>query len=224
MMRKSLFYVSLCAVLTSVCYVKTGLASEAKTESAVPTATQKTIAHGDPAAGKAASAICAGCHGVDGVSAIPANPNLAGQGSPYLLKQLKEFKSGARQNAIMAGMVATLDENAMSDLAAYYAEQAPAQGVSADENLKLGRDIYRGGIAAIGVPACASCHGPAGAGNDAAKFPRLSGQHADYTASALKQFRSGERANDANKMMRMVAARLSDAEIAALANYIQGLY
>ncbi len=223
-MRKSLFYVSLCAVLTTVCYVKTGLASEAKTDSPAAVPTKTTIAHGDAAAGKAAAAVCAGCHGVDGVSAIPANPSLAGQGAPYLLKQLMEFKSGARNNAIMAGMVAALDDTAMANLAAYYAEQTPAEGVSTEENLKLGRDIYRGGIGAIGVPACASCHGPAGAGNDAAKFPRLGGQHAEYTASTLKQFRSGERANDANKMMRMVAARLSDEEIAALANYIQGLY
>ncbi len=223
-MRKSLFYVSLCAVLSTVCYVKTGLASEAKTDSAEAMPTQATIAHGDAAAGKAGSAICAGCHGVDGVSAIPANPNLAGQGAPYILKQLIEFKSGVRNNAIMAGMVAALDETAMADLAAYYAEQTPAEGVSSEENLKLGRDIYRGGIAAIGVPACASCHGPAGAGNDAAKFPRLGGQHAEYIASSLKQFRSGERANDANRMMRLVAARLSDEEIAALANYVQGLH
>ena len=223
-MRKSLFYVSLCAVLSTVCYVKTGLASEAKIDSPAVLPTKTTIAQGDAVAGAAASAVCAGCHGVDGVSAIPANPSLAGQGAPYLLKQLMEFKSGARNNAIMAGMVAPLDETAMANLAAYYAEQTPAEGVSTEQSLKLGRDIYRGGIAAIGVPSCASCHGPAGAGNDAAKFPRLGGQHAEYTASTLKQFRSGERANDANRMMRTVAARLSDEEIAALANYLQGLY
>ncbi len=223
-MRKSLFYVSVGAVLATLCYVKTGLASEADSKPVAPVELKATIATGDAAAGKAASAVCAGCHGVDGVSAIPANPNLAGQGAPYLLKQLMEFKSGVRNNAIMAGMVANLDQAAMENLAAYYAEQAPAQGTSTDNNLKLGRDIYRGGITSIGVPACASCHGPAGAGNDAAKFPRLAGQHADYTMSTLSHFRSGERENDVNKMMRSVAERLSDTEIAALANYIQGLY
>jgi len=222
-MRKSLFYVSAGAVLATLCYVKTGIAADSAKKS-IPAAIQPTIATGDAAAGKAASAVCAGCHGVDGLSAIPANPSLAGQGAPYLLKQLMEFKSGARNNAIMAGMVAGLDQTAMENLAAYYAEQAPAQGVSSAENLELGRDIFRGGIASIGVPACASCHGPDGAGNDAAKFPRLAGQHADYTISALQNFRSGARANDPNKMMQTVAGRLSDAEIAALANYIQGLH
>ena len=223
-MRKSLFYVSVSAVLATLCYVKTGIASDSDSKPVAPVELKATIASGDAAAGKAASAICAGCHGVDGVSAIPENPNLAGQGAPYLLKQLMEFKSGARNNAIMAGMVASLDQTAMENLAAFYAEQAPAQGTSASENLKLGQDIYRGGIASIGVPACASCHGPAGAGNDAAKFPRLAGQHASYTETALQNFRSGARANDANKMMQSVAARLSDAEIAALANYLQGLH
>ncbi len=223
-MRKSLFYVSAGAVLATLCYVKTGLAAETGAKAAIPADIKPTIASGDAAAGKAASAICAGCHGVVGISAIPANPNLAGQGAPYLLKQLMEFKSGARNNAIMAGMVANLDQTAMENLAAYYAEQTPAQGVSSPENLQLGRDIYRGGISSIGVPSCASCHGPDGGGNDAAKFPALAGQHAEYTAATLKHFRSGERANDVNGMMRSVAGRLSDEEIAALANYIQGLY
>lgn len=223
-MRKSLFYVSVGAVLASLCYVKTGLTAETGGKAAIPADIKPTIAIGDAAAGKAAAAVCAGCHGVDGKSVIPANPSLAGQGAPYLLKQLMEFKSGARNNAIMAGMVAPLDQTAMENLAAYYAEQTPAEGVSSEDNLKLGRDIYRGGIASIGVPACASCHGPDGAGNDAAKFPRLAGQHAEYTSSSLQQFRSGARANDVNSMMRSVAGRLSDTEIAALANYIQGLH
>lgn len=224
-MRKSLFYVSLCASLAWVCYAKIAVSSDAKTEMAEPVELKATIAHGDAAAGKAASAVCAGCHGVDGRSAIAANPSLAGQGAPYIVKQLNDFKSGARENAIMAGMVATLDDTAMDNLAAYYAEQTPAPGTSIDnDDLKLGRDIYRGGIASIGVPACASCHAPDGSGNDAALFPRIGGQHADYIALSLKNYRSGARANDANKMMRTVAARLSDQEIAALANYIQGLY
>lgn len=223
-MRNSLLFASVGAVLATLCYVKTGIAADSTTKPVVAADLQATIAAGDAEAGKAASTVCAACHGADGVSAIPANPSLAGQGAPYLLKQLMEFKSGARDNAVMAGMVANLDQTAMENLAAFYAGQKPAQSASTDENLKLGRDIYRGGIGAIGVPACASCHGPAGAGNDAAKFPRLAGQHAEYTAAALQQFRSGARANDVNRMMQSVASRLSDTEIAALANYIQGLY
>ncbi len=222
-MRNSLFVVSL-SVLASVCSVSTINASEAKTEAAPAAEVADILSHGDAAAGKAASAVCAGCHGVDGVAAIKANPNLAGQGAPYLVKQLQEFKSGVRQNAIMAGMVAGLDQKAMENLAAYYASLAPAEGESNSEDLQLGLDIFRGGITSIGVPACMSCHGPAGGGNDAAKFPALSGQNADYLVTTLQNFRSGARSNDANKMMRLVAERLSDREIAALANYLQGLH
>ena len=181
------------------------------------------LASGDAEAGKTASATCGACHGANGVASIKTNPNLAGQGAPYLLKQLMEFKSGVRQNAIMLGMVAALDEKTMADLAAYFASQPAAEGISEAENLELGRNIYQGGISSVGIPACMSCHGPAGAGNDAAKFPRVSGQNAEYTVAALQNFRSGARANDPNKMMQLVAHRLSDTEISALANYLQGL-
>lgn len=224
-MRKSLFVVSLCGLLASACYVSTAFASEAKSESAPAADLKENIGKGDAAAGKAASAVCAGCHGVDGVAAIKTYPNLAGQGAPYLLKQLMEFKSGDRENAIMAGMVAALDQTAMENLAAYYAGLPAAEGISANsEDLELARNIYRGGIGAIGVPACMSCHSPDGAGNDAAKFPALGGQNAEYIALALQSFRSGARANDPNKMMRLVAERLSDKEITALANFVQGLH
>lgn len=224
-MRKSLFVVSLCGLLASACYVNVGYASETKSES-VPAADLKdNLGHGDAAAGKAASAVCAGCHGVDGVAAIKSYPNLAGQGAPYLVKQLMAFKSGARENAIMAGMVAGLDQTAMENLAAHYAGLPAATGISANtDDLALARNIYRGGIAAIGVPACMSCHSPDGAGNDAAKFPALGGQNAEYVALALQNFRSGARTNDPNKMMRLVTERLSDKEIAALANFVQGLH
>jgi len=124
----------------------------------------------------------------------------------------------------MLGMVAALDETTMANLAAYFAAQEPAQGVSEPDNLELGRDIYRGGISSVGIPACMSCHGPDGAGNDAAKFPRVNAQNAEYTITALQSFRSGARANDMNRMMRSVSHRLSDTEIAALANYLQGLH
>ena len=224
-MRKSLFVVSFCGLLASACLVSLGHASESKVEAAPAADLKKTLSHGDAAAGKAASAVCAGCHGANGVAAIKAYPNLAGQGAPYLVKQLMEFKSGARDNAIMAGMVAALDQAAMENLAAYYAGLPAAEGESADtEDLTLGRNIYRGGIGAIGVPACMSCHSPDGSGNDAAKFPALSGQNAEYVIAALQSFRSGARANDPNKMMQMVAERLSDKEIAALGNYVQGLH
>ena len=135
-----------------------------------------------------------------------------------------EFKSGARENAIMLGMVAALSEDDMWNLAAYYAGKAAPEGVSSPENLELGKQIYLGGITSIQVPACASCHAPDGAGNNAAKFPRLGGQNIEYTVSALQSFRAGARANDPNAMMRMVAERLSDAEIEAVSNYIQGLH
>ncbi len=224
-MRKSLFVVSLCAVLSApLWYANSGIASDSGSESATQGEVMATLSHGDSEAGKAASAVCAGCHGLDGIATITTYPNLAGQGAPYMVKQLMEFKSGARENAIMLGMVAALDEPAMNNLAAFYAQLPPAEGISTSDNLELGRDIYRGGITGLGVPACMGCHGPDGAGNDAAKFPRLAGQNADYIKVALEGFRSGARANDVNKMMQSVAHRLSDIEIAALANYVQGLH
>ncbi|HBR98326.1 MAG TPA: cytochrome c4 [Gammaproteobacteria bacterium] len=179
---------------------------------------------GDPAAGKTKSATCAACHGADGNAMIPDYPNLAGQGEAYLVKQLMEFKSGERNNPIMAPMAAPLSEEDMEDLAAYYASLAPKAGVASEENLNLGQDIFRGGITAAKIPACTGCHGPNGVGNPAALYPALSGQNAAYIASALKEFRSGARANDPNSMMRSLALRLTDAEIDAVSNYIQGLH
>lgn len=220
-MRKSLFVYIVCFAALAGWRLSAAAETAAATDS---TEVKPILASGDAEAGKAASATCAACHGPTGVAAIATYPNLAGQGAPYLLKQLKEFKSGARENAVMLGMVAALDEETMANLAAYYASQEPAQGVSEPDNLELGRNIYQGGIESVGVPACMSCHGPDGAGNDAAKFPRVNAQNAEYTALALQNFRSGARANDPNNMMRLVAHRLSDVEIAALANYLQGLH
>ena len=222
-MRKSLFVLSLC-VATTLLAPASQAASDSSDKPVQAVELKPTIAGGDAAAGKAASAVCAGCHGVDGVAAIKTYPNLAGQGAPYLYKQLVEFKSGARENAVMLGMVANLSDDDMKNLAAYYAEMPAAEGVSASENLEAGRQIFAGGITSIQVPACASCHAPDGAGNDAAKFPALSGQNAEYIVTALQNFRSGARANDPGKMMQMVAGRMSDAEITAVANYVQGLY
>jgi len=223
-MRKSLVVFSFCTAAMIAVQNHGALAADG-TKNPVPADDiRPTISQGDASAGKALSVTCVACHGADGVSAIPVNPSLAGQGAPYLFKQLSEFKSGARDNAIMAGMVANLSADDMQNLAVYYAEMAAPQGISQPENLELGKQIYQGGITAIQVPACSSCHAPDGAGNDAAKFPRLAGQNSEYIAATLKNFRGGTRANDSGSMMRMVAKRLSDEEIAALANYIQGLH
>lgn len=179
-------------------------------------------AAGDAAkAAEMAKTVCAACHGAEGNSPAPTFPNLAGQSEDYLVKQLKEFQSGARNNAVMAPMAAALTPEDMQNLAAYFASQKPAQS-SAKSNGKgsLGEKIYRAGIAANKVPACAACHGPTGAGLPA-RFPRLSGQHADYTLAQMKAFDSGERANA--PMMKVIAARMSNEEMAAVADYIQGL-
>lgn len=181
-------------------------------------------AAGDAAKGATiANQVCLACHGADGNSTIAMYPSLAAQHPEYIAKQLKNFKSGERNNAVMAGMVMTLTPEDMDNLGAYYASQI-AKGGAAQSNGKgsAGEKIFKAGIAGMGVPACASCHGPAGAGVPV-QFPRISGQHAEYTIAQLKTFRSGERANDAAKMMRMIAAKLSDEDIAAVADYIQGL-
>jgi cytochrome c553 len=182
------------------------------------------MAEGDPAAGRAKSATCAGCHGGDGNSANPEWPKLAGQHQDYLYKQLKNFKSGERENATMAAMVAPLSDQDMADLAAFYASQSASPAKAAPSLVELGENIYRGGNAATGVAACIGCHGPAGAGNPAAKFPVLSAQHAKYVELQLYAFKKGERNNDAGKMMRNSAERMTKEEIEAVASYVQGLH
>lgn len=176
-----------------------------------------------------ASGVCAACHNADGNSAIATNPKLAGQSAEYLYKQLKNFKSidgkpADRPNAVMGGMVLTLatDED-MHNVAAWYATQTQKGGQARNrDTVEFGQKLYRGGDLAKGLPACAGCHGPAGTGIPA-QYPRIGGQHADYIEAQLKAFRSGERANDPNKMMRLVANKMSDAEIKAVADYIAGL-
>ncbi|MGF1546927.1 MAG: c-type cytochrome [Thiotrichales bacterium] len=181
------------------------------------------VAQGDKVAGKEKSAVCAGCHGLDGNSANPEWPKLAGQGEVYLIKQLREYQSKVRDNAVMYPQAAGLSEQDMADLAAFYAAQPIKPGTADETAVALGESVYRGGNSATGIPACIGCHAPNGVGNPAAKFPRLSGQHATYTALQLKEFRSGARANDAGMMMRMVAQRLTDAEIDAVSQYVAGL-
>ena len=179
---------------------------------------------GDPKAAESiVNQVCAGCHSVDGNSVAAVNPKLAGLNAEYINKQLTEFKSGARKNAIMSGMVASLTPQDMLNLSAYFSAQQPKLGTSMDQALALqGQKIFRGGVMGAGVPACASCHGPQGKGIPA-QFPRLAGQHGDYIYTQLNAFRVDARANDAAKMMRNIAVKMSDADMKAVAAYIQGL-
>ncbi|WP_374626259.1 cytochrome c [Pandoraea sp.] len=173
-----------------------------------------------------ASQVCASCHGADGNSTGGAYPKLAGQHAEYLYKQLTEFKAQpgktpARNNAIMAGMVAALSEQDMRNVSAYFASQTAKPGAAHNKDtVPLGEKIYRGGLAEKGVPACASCHGPTGAGMPS-QYPRLSGQWAEYTAAQLVAFRDETRKNSAP--MQTIASRLSDKEIKAVADYVAGL-
>jgi cytochrome c553 len=175
-----------------------------------------------------ATQVCAACHAGDGNSPAPANPKIAGQISEYLHKQLVDFKAQggkkpARESPIMMGMVANLSEADMKALAAYYSGQKLKPAAAADKNLAAaGQRLWRGGNAATGVPACAGCHGPAGAGMPA-QYPRIARPYADYIAAQLKAFKDGARANDPNGMMRGVAARLTEQEIRAVAEYAAGL-
>ena len=186
------------------------------------------IAQDNAKAQSIATQTCAACHLPDGNSAVAANPRIAGQIPEYLHKQLLDYKPGAdgkplRVNPIMNGMVAGLSEADMKGLAAYYAGQALRPAAATDKELaSLGQKIWRGGIAASGVPACAGCHGPAGAGIPA-QYPRLAGQFAEYLATQLRAFKEGTRANDPNGMMRGVADRMSEREIRAVAEYAAGL-
>jgi cytochrome c553 len=177
-----------------------------------------------------ADQLCGACHGADGNSAVPANPNLAGQQAAYITVQLEHFKSGVRSNAIMAGLVAALSPADMRALGIYFSQQKPkAAGVKERELALAGQKLYRGGNAATGLPACAACHSPDGAGIPS-RYPRLGGQHADYALGQLKAFKSGERGMDKGgkdvngRVMAQVAARLSDQEMQALAQYASGLH
>lgn len=192
----------------------------------VATTSQAAPVVGDAAKGKEkAGQICHACHGLDGngVPGQPVWPKLAGQHPDYIYKQLNNFKNNERYNVQMSPMAQPLTDEEMRNLAAYYSSQQQSGGQAKADAVRLGEQIYRVGNARSGVPACTGCHGPAGLGNNLAKFPRLSGQYAEYIAQTLKLFRAGERKNDPNGMMRGVAAALTDEEIAAVAQYIQGL-
>jgi len=177
------------------------------------------MAAGNAAAGKTKAVMCAACHGADGNSPTNMFPKLAGQGEAYLEKQLVEFKSGVRSNAVMAPMVASLNKQDMADIAAYYASQTVTPGAVSEELLEAGQQVFRAGNKKSGVPACMACHGPTGAGVPAAKWPALSGQHAAYVEAQLKTFSDGTRSNDPNSMMRDIAD-----EMKAVAAYVAGLH
>jgi cbb3-type cytochrome c oxidase subunit III len=176
----------------------------------------------DLAKGEASfTAVCAACHGADGNSGTPVNPKLAQQHPDYIVKQLQEFKSGKRANAVMSGMAATLSDDDMKNIAAWVGSKKAKTGFAKDKELvTLGERIYRGGIADRQIAACAGCHTPNGAGIPS-QYPRLSGQHAEYTAAQLTSFRDGVRKNSVQ--MAQVAAKLNDREIKAVADYIAGL-
>ena len=189
-------------------------ASAAETPAAVASAEKNTVA-------QITSTVCAACHNADGNSVITLNPKLAGQHPDYLVKQLTEFKSGKRANAVMSGMAAMLSDEDMKGVAAYFSNQNLVLGKAKTNGAgSLGEKIYRGGIASTNVPACAACHGANGAGIPK-QFPRLGGQHSDYTLAQLRTFRTGERANA--PMMMAIATKMTDSEMAAVADYIQGL-
>ena len=203
---KSLLALSLSALLTVSAF-----ANEAKAPA------KPDLAKGQ----EKATQVCAACHTFDGTRGLPANPILQGQHAEYLVKQLTEFKAGKRANAVMSGMAGLLTADDMKNVAAFYSSKQAKPGAAKNKDtVVLGEKIYRGGIAAKQVPACAGCHSPNGAGIPA-QIPRLGGQHADYAEAQLVAFRSGARANSAQ--MTAIAARMSDKEIKAVADYVAGL-
>ncbi len=179
---------------------------------------------GDAKNGKAVSETCVACHGADGNSVNPEWPKLAGQGEAYLVKQLLDYRTDKRSNATMTAMAKGIKSDAdVVDLAAYFSNSKAKPGTADKEKIAAGEAIYKGGVMASGVAACAGCHGPTGAGNPAAKFPKISGQHAKYTVTQLQEFKAGKRANDSGKMMRNIALKMTDAEMDSVAEYISGL-
>ncbi|GAB3481130.1 c-type cytochrome [Azotobacter salinestris] len=191
-------------------------------------------AEGDAAAGQGKAAICGACHGPDGNSAAPNFPKLAGQGERYLLKQMQDIKAGSKPGAPegvgrkvleMTGMLDNFSDQDLADLAAYFASQKMTVGAADPQMVEAGEALYRGGKLADGMPACTGCHSPNGAGNAPAAYPKLGGQHAQYVAKQLTDFREGVRTNDGDSMiMRSIAAKLSNKDIAAISSYIQGLH
>lgn len=178
---------------------------------------------GNPSAGREKAQVCAACHGQDGISIAPNFPNIAGQQASYTFKQLIEIRDGVRNVPEMAGIVANMSDQDMADLAAYFSNQDPNLGQADPELAEQGEELYRAGSLAKGIPSCMACHTPTGSGIGTAKYPALSGQHPQYTVSTLQDFANGERSNDPNAIMQGIAAKMSDAEMEAVANYVYGL-
>lgn len=204
------------------------LASLAITMGAVGTAHAQTDyqADADASAGQEMAQACAACHGQQGISPSGAFPNLAGQQMSYLAKQIMDIRDGDRVVAQMAGQVDDYSDQDAWDVAAYYAGLDANLGQTSDEDAELlarGEELYRAGDMAKGIPACAACHTPTGAGINSAVYPALSGQHPEYTISTLQDFASGERANSPNNMMGDIASKMSDGDMEAVANYLLGL-
>ena len=185
--------------------------------------TMPALAAGTKEAGQAKSTPCVACHGIDGNSANPEWPSIAGQHETYLVKQLTAFRDGVRQNPLMTPMAAGLRDEDIADLAAWYSSQTARGGETEPSKLKLGQKVYRAGNMEEQTMACAACHGPTGRGNPLASYPAIQGQHATYVAAQLRAYKTGARTGDQNQMMRSVAVRLSEAEIDAVASYVQGL-
>jgi cytochrome c553 len=180
---------------------------------------------GDAKAGQTKAAACGACHGPDGNSPSDAFPKLAGQHVSYAVEQLKALKDGKRKDPMMTGQAAPLSDQDMLDIATFYSAQTPQPGMAAKESVEVGQKLYRGGDIAKKIPACMACHAPNGAGNVAAKYPRLSGQHAAYTAKQFARYKEGNHNGSVGaKMMQDIANRLSSEEIKALSEYIAGLY
>jgi cytochrome c553 len=189
---------------------------------------QQTVAAGDPVAGAQKTQTCSVCHGPNGNSINPDWPNLAGQHPQYIVKQLQNFKGGTRMSPQMSLIAATLSDQDMEDIASHYAEQAISESqIPATVEyriIELGERIYRAGDASKNLAACMGCHGPGAEGNPAANYPSLTGQHAAYTAIQLQAFKTETRNNDTNSVMREIALKLSNDEIQAVSQYLQGLY
>jgi cytochrome c553 len=185
------------------------------------------VAHaaGDATAGQTKAAVCGACHSPDGNSVAPNFPKLAGQGERYLLKQMQDIKGGKRTVVEMTGLLDNLSDQDLADIAAHYASQKGSIGQADPKLVARGEALFRGGNLEAGMPACTGCHAPDGRGNDLAGFPQLNGQHAQYVAKQLTDFREGNRTNDGDTMiMRSIAAKLSNKDIEAVSSYIQGLH
>ncbi|MEC9481880.1 MAG: c-type cytochrome [Halomonas sp.] len=179
---------------------------------------------GNPSAGREKAQVCAACHGQQGISSAPTFPNLAGQQASYLIKQITDIRDGERVVPQMAGIVADLSDQAIADLAAYYASLPPNLGQADPDLAQRGIILYKSGSLAKGIPACMACHMPTGKGIGTARYPALSGQHPEYTVTTLKAFARGERSNDPNAIMRDIAAKMSEDDMEAVANYVYGLH